>query len=228
VRKFTWTTSGEYIENGAGTVETRIWLGHFDTEFQSSDKFAIDVTRDYEFLRQPFTPAGSTVAILPGGYDFSDIAVSYEFGAQRRAAGTVRLQGGQYYDGTISSITIGPSNSFSSARIAILKQLAVEPTFAVVRIERPTAAFTTRLARARIDYGFTPLMFASALLQYSSADRAFSTNLRFRWEYAPGSEIFLVYTDERDMTADRFVTPTTVRGLKNRAFIIKVNRLFRY
>ncbi|MBP7549267.1 MAG: carbohydrate binding family 9 domain-containing protein [Gemmatimonadaceae bacterium] len=228
VRKFTWTTSGEYIENGAGTVETRIWLGHFDTEFQSSDKFAIDVTRDYEFLRQPFTPTGSTVAILPGGYDFSDIAVSYEFGAQRRAAGTVRLQGGQYYDGTISSITIGPSNSFSSARIAILKQLAVEPTFAVVRIERPTAAFTTRLARARIDYGFTPLMFASALLQYSSADRAFSTNLRFRWEYAPGSEIFLVYTDERDMTADRFVTPTTVRGLKNRAFIIKVNRLFRY
>ena len=80
----------------------------------------------------------------------------------------------------------------------------------------------------RIDYGFTPLMFASALLQYSSADRAFNTNLRFRWEYAPGSEIFLVYSDERDMTPDAFITPTTLRGIKNRTFIIKVNRLFRY
>ena len=79
-----------------------------------------------------------------------------------------------------------------------------------------------------MDYAFSPLMFASALLQYSSADRAFSTNLRYRWEYAPGSELFLVYTDERDMTDALLATPTTVRGLKNRAFVIKINRLFRY
>jgi hypothetical protein len=71
-------------------------------------------------------------------------------------------------------------------------------------------------------------MFASGLLQYSSADRAFSTNLRFRWEYAPGSELFLVYTDEQDTTEDRFATPTQVRGLKNRALVVKVNRLFRF
>ena len=228
VRKFTFTTSGEYIENGAGSIDTRLFVGHFDTEFQSSDKFSIDVTHDYEFLRRPFTPVGSPVPIAPGGYSFADVAIAYEFGAQRRAAGTVKLQGGNYYDGTIRSLTLGPSNAFGTSRISILQRLAVEPTFAIVRIERPAASFTTRLARARIDFGFTPLMFASALLQYSSADRAFNTNLRFRWEYAPGSEIFLVYTDERDMTDDRFVTPTTVRGLKNRSIVFKVNRLFRY
>ncbi len=228
VRKFTFTTSGEYIENGAGSVDTRIFVGHFDTEFQSSDKFAIDVTHDYEFLRRPFTPVGSPAAIAPGGYSFADVALSYEFGAQRRAAGTVRVHGGNYYDGTIRTMTIGPSSAFGTSRISILQQLALEPTFSIVRIERPAASFTTRLARARIDYGFTPLMFASALLQYSSADRAFNTNLRFRWEYAPGSELFLVYTDERDMTDDRFVTPTTVRGIKNRTIVVKINRLFRY
>ena len=79
-----------------------------------------------------------------------------------------------------------------------------------------------------MDYAFSPLMFASTLLQYSSADRAFSTNLRFRWEYAPGSELFLVYTDERDVTDEQFATPSTVRGLKNRVFVVKINRLFRY
>ena len=41
-------------------------------------------------------------------------------------------------------------------------------------------------------------MFASALVQYSSSDNVFSSNLRFRWEYLPGSELFVVYTDERD------------------------------
>ncbi len=228
VRKFTGTLSGEYVENGAGFVDTRVWRGHFGTEFASSDVFNIDVTRDYEFLRQPFTPSGSPAAIAPGGYTFSDVAISYDFGAQRRASGTIKLQGGHFFDGTIRSVTIGSGSAFSTARIAVMKRLAVEPTFSITRIERPTSSFTTRLARARVDYGFSPLMFASALLQYNSADRAFSTNLRFRWEYAPGSELFLVYTDERDVRDDRYATPTTVRGLKNRAFVVKINRLFRY
>ena len=101
-------------------------------------------------------------------------------------------------------------------------------TFSIAQIDLPNNSFTTRLARARVDYGFSPLMFASGLFQYSSADRAFSTNVRFRWEYAPGSEIFVVYTDERDVTDSRLATPTTVRGLKNRVFVIKVNRLLRF
>ena len=228
VRKFTFTSSGEYIENGAGSVEARIGVAHFDTEFERSDRFSIDVTHDYEFLRRPFTPSGSPAPIAPGGYTFSDVVVAYDFGAQRRASGTVKVQSGTYYDGTIRSLSVGPGNSFSTARISILQRLAMEPTFSIIRVERSAGSFTTRLARARVDYGFSPLMFASALLQYNSGDRAFSTNLRFRWEYAPGSEIFLVYTDERDTTNDRFATPTTVRGLKNRAFVLKINRLFRY
>jgi hypothetical protein len=65
-------------------------------------------------------------------------------------------------------------------------------------------------------------MFASGLLQYSSADRAFSTNLRFRWEYRPGSEFFAVYTDERNTLTAGFPM------LKNRAFVLKVNRLIRF
>jgi len=227
VRKLTWTGSGEYVMNGAGQVDARVLIGHFGSEFQNSDQFTIDVTRDYELLRQPFTPAGSPAAIAPGGYTFSDVAVAYAFGAQRRASGTVSVRGGNYYNGTISSVTVGPG-PLSPGRVSILTQLSVEPTLSVTRIVLPDASFTTRLARARIDYGFSPLMFASGLLQYSSADRAFSTNLRFRWEYAPGSELFLVYTDERATPDDRFDTPTTIRGLKNRAFVIKATRLLRF
>jgi len=171
---------------------------------------------------------GSTSPIARGAYGFSDVSLSYAFGAQRRASGTVKVQAGEFYDGTIRSITIGPGSTMAPARIAVFKRLAVEPTFTVTRIERPSASFTTRLVRARVDYGFTPLMFASGLVQYNSADRAFSTNLRFRWEYAPGSELFLVYTDERDVRDDRYATPTTVRGLKNRAVVLKISRLFRY
>ncbi|MGH9202358.1 MAG: DUF5916 domain-containing protein, partial [Vicinamibacterales bacterium] len=210
VRKFTWSGSGEYIETGAGTVDARVWQGHFGTEFESSDVLSLDVERTYEVLSVPFTPAGSPVPIVPGGYSFNQFSGSYQFGAQRRVSGAITIRAGDYYNGTIRSLTLGPSGN-SPGRVSIHRQLSVEPTFSITRIELPDAEFTTRLARARIDYAFTPLMFASGLLQYSSADRAFSTNLRFRWEYAPGSELFLVYTDERNTTDDG-LSPTAVRG----------------
>jgi uncharacterized protein DUF5916 len=227
VRKFTWSGSGEYIETGAGSVESRVFEGHFGTEFENSDLLSVDFANNFEQLRVPFTPAGSPIPITPGRYVYRDVAASYQFGAQRRISGTVSVRAGEYYNGTIRSVTIGPGSN-SPARVAVSRHLSVEPTFSITRIALPNATFTTRLARARVDYGFTPLMFASGLLQYNSADRAFSTNLRFRWEYAPGSELFLVYTDERDTTDERYATPTTVRGLKNRAFVVKLNRLFRY
>ena len=227
IRKLTWTGSGDYILNGDGHVDSRIWLGHFGSEFENSDQFTIDVTRDFEQLRQPFTPAGSPTAIAPGGYSFGDVAAAYAFGAQRPISGTITGRAGDYYNGTIRSVTAGPG-PLSPGRVSILEELSLEPTVSIARIELPTASFTTRLARARVDYGFSPLMFVSGLLQYSSTDRAFSTNLRFRWEYAPGSELFLVYTDERATPDDRFDTPTTIRGLKNRAFVVKANRLLRF
>jgi len=226
VRKFTWSGSGEYIETGPGSVDSRVWQGHFGTEFESSDQLSLDVARTHEVLRTPFTPAGSPVPIAPRDYSFSDVSASYQFGAQRRVSGTIALRVGEYYNGTIRSLTVGPGGN-SPGRVSVHRQLSVEPTFSISRIELPDASFTTRLARARVDYAFTPLMFASGLLQYSSADRAFSTNVRFRWEYAPGSELFVVYTDERE-TGDDGLSPTAVRGLKNRAFVVKLNRLLRF
>ena len=68
----------------------------------------------------------------------------------------------------------------------------------------------------------TPLMFTSALVQYNSSRNAVSANISFRWEYRPGSELFIVFNEERDTELHRFTGPT------NRAFIVKFNRLFRF
>jgi hypothetical protein len=236
VRKFTWTGSTEYIENGAGAVDARGFTGTFNTEFATSDQLTVTLNHDYEFLRQSFTPSGSPAAVGPGGYTYRSGSVAYLFGAQRRMSGALTVLAGQYYDGTIRSLTFGAGGGggggggggFNTSRISISKRFAVEPSVSITAIDRPAGAFTTRVARARLDYAFSPLMFVSGLFQYSSADRTFSTNLRYRWEYAPGSEIFIVYTDEQDTTPDHLVTATTVRGLKNRAFVVKINRLLRY
>jgi hypothetical protein len=88
-------------------------------------------------------------------------------------------------------------------------------------VNLPFGKFTTTLVTDRTTYTINPHMFVSALVQYSSSSRTFSTNARFRWEYQPASELFVVYSDGRDTLASGFPT------LMNRAFIVKITKLFR-
>ena len=214
VRKFTAEATIDYFVNGNGAVETRTQTGRLNTEFESSDQLAVEVSDNYEALFVPFNVGGG-VTIPVGGYDFADATVSYTIGQQRRFTGTVALQAGQFYDGTITAVTL------SSARYAILKQFSVEPSLSINRIDLPDGQFTTELFRTRTDYAFSSRMFLSALLQYGTADNTFSSNVRYRWEYIPGSEFFLVWTDEHD------TRPNSI-GLRNRAFVVKLTRLLRF
>jgi hypothetical protein len=215
VRKFTWEGSLEYLVNGAGQLETRQQSGRFNTEFENSDQLSIEASSNYELLVRPFAIAAG-VTIPSGAYQFSDVTLRYAFGQQRRASGNVSMQRGNFYDGTITAL------GYSGGRVSILKQLSIEPSFSINRVELPHGDFTQKVIRARTDYAFSPRMFASGLVQYSSSDKAFSSNLRFRWEYLPGSELFVVYTDERD------TIPRGFPDLRNRAFVVKINRLFQF
>jgi len=110
----------------------------------------------------------------------------------------------------------------SQGRIEITPQMSSEPSVSVNHIELPEGRFTTKLATTRFTYTFTPRMFFSGLLQYNSSRHVLSTNLRLRWEYQPGSELFVVYNDQRDTELGR-----SFPMLVNRAFIVTFTRLFR-
>jgi hypothetical protein len=213
VRKLTWQADVDYFEDGSGQLESRNQSGRFNVELESSDLFTVNVVRAFERLDNPFR-VGTGVTIPPGRYGFTNTRISYQFGPQRRVSGTASFQTGNFYDGTIRSYGV------SGARVVVSDHLSLEPGVTVNRIDLPVGELDQTLLRSRADYGFTARMFASALLQYNSSDRTFSSNLRFRWEYRPGSELFIVWTDERDTRSDGI-------GLRNRALAIKVTRLFR-
>jgi hypothetical protein len=215
VRKFSWIGTITYVEDGAGRLETREADGEFAIEFQNSDRFNIGVTDSYELLDRPFaiTPA---VAIPVGEYAFASGRAGFMFGQQRPFSGTLAVEHGAFYDGRLTAL------GFSRARVNVTPQLSFEPNVSFNWIDLPNGSFTTKLIGSRVTYTVTPLMFASALVQYNSSTNLVSANVRLRWEYQPGSELFIVYNEERDSLARRFP------DLENRAVIVKVNRLFRF
>jgi len=215
VRQFTYQVQAEYIENHEGTPETKNQSANFSMELQNSDRLSVAAVNNYELLVAPFRIANGVI-IPPGGYSFTNGTVSYAMGLQRRVSGTLSLQQGEFYDGTITAI------GFTSGRVSLLKQWSVEPSVSINAVRLPEGDFNNNIVRGRSDYAFSPRMFLSALVQYGSGDHLFSSNVRFRWEYRGGSELFVVYTDERDTLKPGFP------DLRNRAFVVKVNRLLQF
>jgi hypothetical protein len=215
IRKFSWQGTVDYIEDGAGRLETRDVDGEFAIEFQNSDRFSVGVTDNYERLVAPFAIAPG-VRIPIGEYDFVAGRASFTFGQQRPLSGNLSFESGAFYDGELTAV------GFSRGRINVTPRFSLEPNISINWVELPTGSFSAKVIGSRVTHTVTPQMFVSALLQYNSSTNLVGANVRLRWEYQPGSEIFVVYNDERD---------TLTRGvpdLRNRAFIVKVNRLFRF
>jgi hypothetical protein len=215
VRKLTMLGSVSYITNNANQLETRDLQGQFQTEFTNSDVAGVTFTDNFDRPVRSFEVYPG-IRIPVGAYDFRTLQLSYTGGQQRKLSGQIVVETGPYYGGDRQSIAV------NTARLQITPQVSVEPSLSLNLIDLPQGSFTATVFRSRITYTLTPRMFVSGIAQYNSATRSVGSNLRLRWEYLPGSELFVVYTDDYDTAAPRDLTT-----LRNRALVVKVNRLFR-
>ena len=215
IRKYSSIGQLTYTENGQGRLDTRIVDGEFALELQNSDRFAVGINDDYEYLKAAFAVILPTVKVPIGGYRFTTGRVGYNFGQQRPYSGNLLVERGSFYTGDRTTLT------FNRSRLNLSSQFSLEPSVSVNWVDLPQGKFTAKLVGTRVTYTVTPLMFVSALMQFNSTTNSVSANVRLRWEYRPGSELFLVYNEDRDTLARDF--PAT----RNRAVIFKINRFFR-
>jgi hypothetical protein len=215
LRKLTRQGSVNYTTNNDNRLDTREEVAQFQSEFTNSDVAAVIYTDTFERLVRPFAIAPG-IRLPIGGYNFHTWQLSYTGGQQRKISGAVVYEQGTFYDGDRQSIAL------NAARMQVTPQVSIEPSFSVNFVDLVEGSFTATVARSRLTYTLTPRMFVSGIVQYNSTGTSVGSNLRFRWEYKPGSELFVVYTDDYDTEARPNITP-----LRNRAFVIKFNRLFR-
>jgi hypothetical protein len=214
VRKWTYEGSIDYVTDNDNRLESREANGLFRIDFHNSDAVSVEYSRLYEFLAEPFTISRG-VRIPIGGYHFDNTRLSYTAGAQHRLSGSSAFEMGTFYDGDKRTATF-------RGRLEVTPQLGVEPSISLNWIDLPQGEFTTSVVGGRTTFTMTPRMFVGALIQYSSSNTSLSTNLRFRWEYQPGSELFVVYTEGRS------TLPPSGTELENRGFVVKINRLVRF
>ncbi len=214
IRKVGFEPAFEYITDGTGLLETRQAQFSVRFEFENGDRWNTTYEDTFERLDEEFDIADDVIVPV-GDYGFRTIRTNYRLGPQRKISGGLTFQRGGFFGGD-------RTDARYEGRIEVTPQLSVEPNLSWSWVDLPQGSFTTRLVGVRTNVTVSPRTLIGALVQYNSSDDSVSANVRFRWEYQPGSDLFLVYSEDRDTARPRFPL------LTNRSVILKFTRLFRF
>jgi hypothetical protein len=215
VRRYEYSTSVDHFTRlSDGQLDTSVIEGTFGVEFQSSDILTVQLINNAERLTEPYEVFGD-IQIPAGRYDFRNLSAKYELGTQHALSGEVTFETGGFYGGSRHSVGI------SQGLTEPLPNFMVEPGISLNWVDLPQGRFVAKVLTGRFIYMFDPRTFVSALVQYNSDGGTMAVNARLRWEYRPGSDLFIVYSDGR-MTQERGYP-----RLQNRSFTVKLTRFFR-
>ena len=169
----------------------------------------------YEFLPEDFEISDGIVLPAGSSYNYQDVNFLYRFGAQRPVPGFATFRTGSFFSGDRKEVSY-------RGRIEVTPKFSIEPRISLNWVDLPEGSFNSNLVSSRVTYTMSPRMFVSGLFQYNSSGSSVSSNVRFRWEYQPGSDLFVVYSDGRETGLGGFPM------LLNRTFAVKMTKLFRF
>ncbi len=213
IRQFEFKVEANNYDRLDGELETREYKFDARAIFESSDRIFLDHTITEERLQEGFD-LSEDVAVLAGNYRFARTGVRFRMGSHRRVSGFLRYEWGDFFGGTRREVSY-------MGRAAAGNRLILEPNVSLNWITVPAGDVRATVTYLRTTFTVSPRSFVGALVQYNSAAELFSANVRFRWEYSPGSDLFVVFSSSRD-------GDDALSGLTDRTLVVKFTRLFRF
>ena len=198
------------IDGSVQTEEYRLDL--FGVRTKSAAEAKVFVSQTFDALSSPFAIAPG-VSIPVGDYRFSAAGLSFLTHSSRPVSVEGQVLAGEFYDGHRQSGNV-------LLRFRPSRFLRSETTFEINNVKLGAGDFTAKVFRQRLAVALNPKLLANLFLQYNDLAEIASMNLRFSWNYRPGSDIFLVYNQTWDAPSLSSLTR------KDRQLMLKVTYLF--
>jgi hypothetical protein len=145
------------------------------------------------------------VRVPVGDYPTSTVTVFGFTGPGRPIVLNVNADFRRQFGGSVSSITTGAAANAG-------KHLGFRLSYTRSDASLPNGSFAVNLLSLRSTYAFTTRAILNSLAQYNSLDHRVSANVRFNYIFRPGSDIFLVFNEERG--SDGAVWDARSRGIR--------------
>jgi hypothetical protein len=162
----------------------RVNLKAIDLETNGGDKLSLSYRQDKERLDEPFEIFDGII-VPAGTYDYGAPELKLETGDQRPVVFEFSYLDGDFFDGSISSVSTEidwtPSPHFS-----------VELSYRIDDVDLPDGSFTAELVSTRLDFIFSNTLSWVNLLQYDNISETVGLNSRLHWIPEAGRNVYLV------------------------------------
>jgi len=126
---------------------------------------------------------------VPAGRYRADRLNWFAFSSPRRAAvlgSSVTIS--NFYGGTLMSLG-------GTLSVAPSPQISFTGGYTRNQVDVPDGGFNADISSLRASYSYSTKLSTNVLVQYNSLQKAFSTNVRFNFIHRPGSDFFIVFTE---------------------------------
>ena len=210
--------TAHYFRNGDGTAESREIKPEIELDFRQGSNLTFGGLSSFESVREPFTI--SDVVVPAGEYWFHEATLMFRLPRSSRYRGEYNGSAGTFYDGTRLSLALNPAWVLS-------KYLELEAGYEINRLDFTDrdVSTTTQLARLRLNTALNPRVSLSTFGQYNSAIGQTTFNVRFRYHFREGTDLWIVYNEGLYNERDNGLGPR--RPLSSgRAVMVKYSHTF--
>ena len=180
------------------TQEIRLDL--FDITFQSGDRFALIVNREFERLTGEFDILRDASIVIP-----ADDYITYGWrsfvstASHRPVSSIVFVQSGGFWSGNRTQIS-------TSITYKPFAGISFSGSYVYTKVSLLEGDFSTDLMRFSASFDLSPFLSFSTFIQWDNLSDQLGINNRFRWIIAPGNDVFIVYNHNWEDYMDRFRT----------------------
>jgi hypothetical protein len=160
-------------------------------EFHNTSTLTLDLEEEYVKLLEPFDPTNSGGEKLKEGEFFSWIrpGISFVYDPRKMFNYTISSNYSGYYNGKRLN-----THGEMIYRFQPYGSIAATGSYNNISLPEPYTSAEFILVGPKLDVTFTNKLFLSSLVQYNNQIDNINTNIRFQWRFAPGSDLFVVYT----------------------------------
>ena len=181
-------STAQYFRNADRSAESREVKPEIELDFRDGSNLLLGTLSSFESVRDPFPI--SDVVIPAGEYWFHEATAMLRLPRSDLFRGEFEASAGSFYDGTRVRLLLAPV-------WVVSKHLELETGYEVNRLDFADRgiATTVQLGRLRVKTALNPRVSMSTFGQYNSATDQTSLNVRFRYHFREGTDLWIVYNE---------------------------------
>ena len=217
------------FQNQTFDLRSRFISLEWNTDFKTMGSVNAEARYNQEYLlpNEDFNLIGK-IYIPVDDYDFLEGKISYRSPNSRQLRTNIGFEYGDFFDGKRTQFIFEP-------RFIANIHLEVGGKYQLTKLAFPSAQdreledFTAHLAQLRAQYAFNKKISTSAFVQYGNIAELAGVNVRFRYNFSEGRDLWFVLNEQSYTLRDQRVMglprlPTIQSG----SILIKYNHTFIY